>query len=324
MKLRGMVLLVPLLYGCGDGSTTGPTTVRRDLAEAATAFGIVAGSTLAIVSGETGQPVPGARVVLAGREHFADALGFVPVAELVPNGATVDVEAAGFLERRTLVRRGEQTTFELWPDASPTRMDADYVRALVYESASLEGAGGLEPLDRPALDNPRVAIVPTEAIASDPLAMEVLRAAAGEITDAVGGAIVYSVGALPSAVPVTLEVDPQNEQIVSENLRAFARCWRTRLVIERCEIVFRSVDVVRSDTTLHELGHTFGLNHSVDRREIMGVRRLNAPRHFSPREALVMRMMLKRFPGNLFPDNDRQAPAQRSSTASSSVVCRHP
>ena len=324
MKRRALALLFPFLYGCADGGPMEPTTIRRDLAEPATAFGIVAGSTLAVVSGETGQPVAGARVVLAGREHVSDGAGLVPVSDLVPNGASVTIRAPGFLERQTVVRRGEQTTFELWPSRSPTRMDREYTRSLVYASASLEADSALEPMDRPRLDNPRVAILASEAIARDQLAMQTLHEAALEITRATGGAIVYKVGEDASGVSVTLEVDPDNEQIVEENLRAFARCWRTRLAIDRCEIIFRSVEIVRTDTTLHELGHTFGLNHSPDRREIMGVRRLHAPDHFSPREELVMKLMLKRLPGNLFPDNDRQAPSLRAADGSGEVVCRHP
>jgi len=182
----------------------------------------------------------------------------------------------------------------------------------------------LEPMDRPALDNPHVAIEPSDAIRRDALAMQRLEDAASRITEALGGAFTYRVGANPSAVPVTLTVEPENPQITEENLRAFARCFRSRLQITRCEIVFRSVEVVRSDTTLHELGHTFGLNHSPDPREVMGVRRVAAPGRFSPRESLAMRLMMKRRPGNLFPDDGRQAPSLRALGETGVIVCRHP
>ena len=258
------------------------------------------------------------------REHVSDDSGQLTLEELASNGVSVDIEAPGFLDRQTIVRRGEQTTFELWPSESPTRLDSDYTRALVYLSASLGDQGEIEPLDRPSLDVGRVAIVPTGAIPLDPRAMQTLRDAAAEMTNALGGAVVYSVGEDPGAVPITLLVEPQNESIVDENLRAFTRCWMTRLVITRCEIVFRDVEVARSNTTLHELGHTFGLNHSPDRSEVMGVRRVRSPEGFSPRERLAMTLMLKRLPGNLFPDNDRQAPALRALREQSRILCRHP
>ena len=37
-----------------------------------------------------------------------------------------------------------------------------------------------------------------------------------------------------------------------------------------------------------------------------------------------MTLMIKRLPGNLFPDNDRQAPALRALGEESRIVCRHP
>ena len=326
MKWRApvLVLCVLLSCGCADTGPAAPTTVRRDLSAADAANGIVPGSTVRIVSGETGRPVAGARVLIAGREHTSDGSGQFMLEELASNGVSVDIRAPGFLDRRTIVRRGEQTTFELWPSESPTRLDSDYTRALVYLSASLGDQGELEPLDRPSLDVGRVGIIPTGAIPRDAGAMQTLSDAAAEMTNALGGEIVYSVGEDPGAVPVTLLVDPQNESIVGENLRAFARCWMTRLVITRCEIVFRDVEVVRSNTTLHEFGHTFGLNHSPDRSEIMGVRRVRFPERFSPRERLAMTLMLKRLPGNLFPDDDRQAPALRALGEESRILCRHP
>lgn len=53
---------------------------------------------------------------------------------------------------------------------------------------------------------------------------------------------------------------------------------------------------------LHELGHTFGLRHTQDQHDLMcpgsGIRA------FSPKERLVIRLMLQRRPGNTFPDTD--------------------
>lgn len=197
MKWRAPVLAGLVLYGCADTGPLGPTTVRRDLSAADTSNGIVPGSTVRIVSGETGRPVAGARVVIAGREHLSDGSGQLTLEELASNGVTVDIEASGFLDRQTIVRRGEQTTFELWPSESPTQLDADYTRALVYLSASLRAQGELEPLDRPSLDVGRVSIVPTGVIREDPRAMQILGDAADEMTSALGGAIVYAVGGGP-------------------------------------------------------------------------------------------------------------------------------
>ena len=69
MKWRAPVLVLSVrrLSGCADTGPAGPTTVRRDLSAADTANGIVPGSTVRIVLGETGRPVAGARVVIAGR-----------------------------------------------------------------------------------------------------------------------------------------------------------------------------------------------------------------------------------------------------------------
>lgn len=317
---RLIALAVLFSWACGDGSPSRLTTASDLPSERLSGFD--AGEILTVQSGETGEPVGGAMFEVAGQVSIADDAGRIVLGAAVPEGASVSVTADGFLLRETLARRG-QGSFELWPATSPTGLDEAYTRTLVYTSASV-GPSMSEALDRPGLDTPMVSLITNPVIEADPDAMANLMAAAAEITDALDGAFVYQVGARPGAIPVTLLVEPDNASIVEDNLRAFTRCWMNRLVIFRCDIVFRSVETVRSETALHELGHTFGLNHSPLRHEIMAVRRSGVPEAFSTRERLVMRMMRKRHPGNLFPDNDRQAPALRALGTVSRILCKHP
>jgi len=309
------------VMGCGDGASSAPTSSGDITPVAATGF--PAGTTIELVSGESGDGVAGGTFIAFSRELVSDAAGRIVLDASIPSGASLEIRASGFLTRETILRSANETRFELWPSAGPSGIDESYTRRLVYTSASV-GEEMMEALERPALDTPFVAVIPADAIVADPVAIANLRAAVDEMTDALEGSFTYQVGARAGAVQVELLVEPGNESIVEDNLRAFTRCWMNRLEIFRCEIVFRSVEIARSETVLHELGHTFGLNHSPFRNEIMAVRRTAAPEKLSTRERLVMTMMRKRRAGNLFPDNDRQAPSLRVDAAVSQVVCRHP
>jgi hypothetical protein len=88
--------------------------------------------------------------------------------------------------------------------------------------------------------------------------------------------------------------------------------------------VYCSVAAARSSTVGHELGHTFGLNHSEDDSDLMyGFFSSQRSNRYSPREALVMRLMLQRRAGNRFPDSDPDltAGARQSAESVRVFVC---
>ena len=83
-----------------------------------------------IVSGADLGPVPGAAVVIEGSPYVTD-----PKGEVVPggssgaeSGASIDVDAPGFLPRRTRIDDDRRVT--LWPVASEA--EAEAVRRMVY------------------------------------------------------------------------------------------------------------------------------------------------------------------------------------------------
>jgi hypothetical protein len=77
-----------------------------------------------VVSGETDTPVAGAQVIVAGTPHATDGAGQA-VVQAAAEGATVDVEAAGFLTRQTLVRNAV-TRLTMWPDDAKLSGDRYY------------------------------------------------------------------------------------------------------------------------------------------------------------------------------------------------------
>lgn len=74
----------------------------------------------------------------------------------------------------------------------------------------------------------------------------------------------------------------------------------------------------------HELGHSFSLQHVAEGQSGTTGDVMEAPiegdRIFSARERLVMHLMLQRFGGTTFPDNDRQATVTTSSNDVLTVV----
>ncbi|HEX6739847.1 MAG TPA: matrixin family metalloprotease [Vicinamibacteria bacterium] len=310
MRLRTTVLGLLAAAGaaCGGGgrTPTGPAPVSTPPP------GLAAGSTVSVISAETGAPVGGATVTVAGRGYRSDAGGQVRIEPAADLGAFVDVVAPGMLDRQTLVRTGE-TTFSLWPRTTPTGIDENYTAVLVYTSASSEArasATGGEALMRLPAGTTSVVLVPSAAILADGAAHEAQATAVANINAANGSGVRYT---LANALPATgvgfeLNLDPADEGC-SDRTLAFTESRLRRSEIVGGRIVYCSLDDARdSAITTHEVGHTFGLQHSPRREDVMyATYEPDGNRGFSPREATIMHLMSQRRSGNRFPDTDRGA-----------------
>ena len=94
-----------------------------------------------IVSGADGSPVRGAAVVIEGQTYRSDDEGKVTVA--APFGAwAIDVEAAGFLPRRTTMAGNQNIA--MWPVAN--EVEGEAVRQMVYQRGAARD-GVLYPPD---------------------------------------------------------------------------------------------------------------------------------------------------------------------------------
>jgi hypothetical protein len=267
--------------------------------------------TLSVVSGETGLPVRSGIVTVGDRPYPIDPNGTITVSGPV-TGTSIDVDAPTFLLRQTSL--GASSELLLWPRQSDTGLDEVFTRAVVYGS----GAGTGDRLIRWAPDVTRVAVVPSPEIQSDPIAMETHRRACAILTDA-NGVVTFSVDSSPVAGRmIATAVDPTDP--LAQTGAGIHRSY-SGYFITGGTIVFRRATGPRSlGVLLHELGHGFGLSHSLNgARDIMGP---GPDDHvdFSAAEKLAMRLMLTRRGGNQFPDNDRGlVPA--SAASGSGVRC---
>jgi hypothetical protein len=308
--MRGRVLVassVIVLGSCGGGDRgSTPTTMPSPPA------GLDAGTVLTLVSGETGAPVAGATVTIGAQTSTSDAAGQVRLTAVAAPGTTIDVLHPAHLDRLSTVRTGTGQRFALWPKTNAAGLNEHYTATLVYTSAAdPPGPTGEAALQRLPRGGTPV-VVPSADLLADGPAMDAHYQALATINEATGGAVTYLLAPSrpPSGVVVATRLDLQDSRCQQGGLRGYARGTYQGQELVSAEVVFCSFAAARSATVAHELGHTFGLRHSPDDRDLMyfqfSSRRATT---FGPRESLLMRLMLDRPPGNRFPDNDRSASA---------------
>ena len=211
-------------------------------------------------------------------------------------------------------RPGTRGRFTLWPAASLTGLDAEYSGWLVYTaSTSHDAPHGAQALQRLPASARQAFVLPSEEIRRDALAWAAHEDAVRMLNEALGGPGGLR-ARLPEARRGRLRDEARPETTPTARRGSGRSPWRafggTR---SRRDVVFCTLEAARSFTVAHELGHTFGLQHSPHGAEIMyGWFLPHDPAGFCPREALAMSLMLQREPGNRFP-TPTASPRRRAS-----------
>jgi hypothetical protein len=314
-----LAALAAATLACGGSSgPSAPTTVPSP-----PATGLAAGTAISLVSGENGQPVAGAAVTVAGRAYASDGSGQVLLADAVAWGGLVDVVAPGFLDRQTVVRRNGATRVVLWPLVRGLGFDDAYVAELVYTAGTREPPPlGRSPLRRIRAGTTQAFVLLTPELWADEAARGAHETAVSLLSAASGARLVYAAGTTrpTSGVVFEAKVDP-GDPLCGDRTRAFTQATVSGNEITGGRVVYCSLDAARTSTVQHELGHTFGLQHSPHWRELMsGVFQGGRANEFGPRESLAMAMQLERLAGNRFPDSDRDVTASAGSITT--IVCR--
>ena len=315
MRAWPSVAIALLLAGCGKDGGTLPDTV-------APPSDLPAGTELTVVSGETSEALPAVRLMVAGREYRSDALGHVRLEAGVSAGTPMDVVGSAYLDRQTLARSAAETRFTLWPRRSPTGLDEDFTRRLIYTSGAEGSIAGDQALERIVARTAAV-LVPPE-LKADAAALAMLTEGVARMSEVTQGKVRYELAdrAPENAVPVELAVSAA-EEFFSRNTQAVAFAQltvNTRSEITRVRIVFKEMRFARRrNVAHHELGHTLGLGHSPFTGDLMHCCS-PAPEELTPRERLAVQLAYLRRPGNRFPDNDRDSRSQ-SLGGTRVVVC---
>jgi hypothetical protein len=270
---------------------------------------------LAVVSGENGLPVGGAQVMVGGSQLSSDTAGLVTVPTTLRDGGSIDIVAAGFLDRQTIVDRA---SFVLWPRTTATGLTEEFTREIVYTSTGSPPVFPV-PLRRwdPSVTALEVVYL-SDADPADPLipgglqpftsrGLQVLERAVDEVNAVLGGTLLlghpHAAAGTPSGPFVRVRIGPSYPPCLA-GFGGFSTgpgpgVQSTTITLcsqQRAE----TLQLIK-----HELGHSLGLMHSSATTDLMYPNTNPNNVSFAPREVLVIHLMYQRPYGNQFPDRDR-------------------
>jgi hypothetical protein len=307
---------------CGGGSPSGASPV----AQATPDTGLPVGALLEVVSGETSAPVAGARVTIGLRTYQSDGAGRFVLAEAAAYGTYVDVVAAGFLDRQTLLRRSASTRFVLWPDTTLSTslgkrpFDQHYTASLVYTS-SAESVAGNTPLRRLPRSATQAIVALSEELRLDDDANANHELAVNAINETLNGRFTYVLSPSRPSTGIIFEARVDASEATCANRAfAFAQVTTQGGEITGGRIVYCGLRLATRAVVLHEIGHTAGLFHSVATEDVMYPYIHTYSAHqFRQAETLALSLLFERPGGNRFPDNDRGVTASGRQTTT--IVC---
>lgn len=334
MRLRAIAaaaLLLPLLACSGSSSTpSSPSTPTTPGMTPPAQPPATPATVMTVVSGETDRGVAGASVSVSGQSSsggavtqsaVTDAAGqFTLDSRLVLSPAPqMDITAAGFLTRATLVRSGE-TRITLWPSTSTTGLDETFMATTAYSVSTCPATNAPSSvLRRAALAVAVVPVVMGPGIRDNAAARTAHETAISRLNAATGGMPRYELAASEGAsLSVAADVEPDASGCSSSS--AVTSILAANGTVVSARINYCNGSASRdANLILHELGHTLGLYHSSSSSDAMfctGAR----PNEFSARERLLLRLARQRRAGTRWPDNDRQASTTLSAALTTEVI----